>query len=412
MSAPRPARTRAGLVLSGGGARGAYEAGVLWHVFESVLPQLPPGVEFDVVSGTSVGAIHAAYVAASSGLDPAERAARLIDTWRDLLVANVVRVGVGDLFAMPLRALGLRRLSRRARAGEPPEVIGGLVDVSPLERIVTERIPWQSLPESLSRGRALCVSCTEVRSGFGTVFMDGPLGDPGPWSYDPNARAIRTAITATHVRASAAIPFLFPAVRVGDRFYVDGGLRMNTPLSPALRLGCNRVMVVALKHRRGPEEQAPEFPEDVITQPAFLLGKVLDALMLDELEVELHRLHVVNAVLARGEDAYGPDFLDKINVAVHAQRGVGYRHVETAVVRPSEDIGGVAAQAYRKGVRTGTLGVLPSLLTRLALRGVPDQEADLLSYLFFDRAFTSELIALGREDARRQEDALLALLAP
>ena len=405
-------RRRVGLVLSGGGARGAYEVGVLAHFFEQVVPKLPPGFDFDVVSGTSVGAIHAAYVAASSHWDGAQRARRLVDTWKDMEVAQVVRLGIGDLFGVPLRALGLAQLRRRAGGrAKAPEVIGGLLDVSPLERIVAQRVPWSALRDNLRkpRPRALCVLCTEVGSGRVAVFMDGPLADQSRWSTDPNILAIPTEITAMHVRASAAIPFLFPAVRIGERYYVDGGLRMNTPLSPALRLGCDRLLVIALKHHPAGPVEAPVFSETVITQPAFVIGKVLDALILDQLEVEIHRLHVVNALLTQGVAIYGDDFVDNVSGAVRSQRGAGYRIVETAVVRPGEDIGRIAAACYRKH-GAGALGALPSLLTRLALRGVPEGEADLLSYLFFDRRFTSELVALGREDARRQEDEILQLL--
>jgi NTE family protein len=406
-------RRRVGLVLSGGGARGAYEVGVLAHLFEHVLPKLPPDFDFDVVSGTSVGAIHASYVAATSKWDGAQRARRLSDTWKNMELEQVVRLGVGDLIGVPLRALGFSQLRRRAGGkAKAPEVIGGLLDVSPLERIVADRVPWNALRESLStpRPRALCVLCTEVGSGRLAVFMDGPLADPSPWATDPNILAIPTAINAVHARASAAIPFLFPAVRIGDRYYVDGGLRMNTPLSPALRLGCDRLLVVAVKHRAGPPEASPSFDESVITQPAFLIGKVLDALILDQLDVEIQRLRVVNALLEQGVAIYGDDFVENVSGAVRAQRGAGYRIVDTAVVRPGEDIGRVAAACYRKH-GGGALGALPSLLTRLALRGVPDNEADLLSYLFFDRRFTAELVALGREDARRQEDEILALLS-
>jgi NTE family protein len=406
-----PGAPRTGLVLSGGGARGAYEAGVLCHLFEHVLPRLAPGRDFDVASGTSVGAIHAAYAMASAGAAPAERARRLEATWREMRVEAVVRLGLRDLVGVPLRALGVTRLVREPTDGEGAEVIGGLVDVAPLERIVHERIPWQTLPDNLARGRALCVSCTDVGSGLGTVFLDGALADPTPWAYDLNAHALCVPIDHRHVRASAAIPFLFPAVRIGRRFYVDGGLRMNTPLSPALRLGCDRVLVVAMKHQRAPDAPLPDFPVEAITQPAFLLGKVFDALLLDQLDVELHRLHVVNAVLERGVETCGDGFLDQINVAVREKRGVGYRQVRTATVRPSEDVGAIAADCYRKDSARGSLGVLPGLLTRLALRGVPEHEADLLSYLYFDRAFTGELVALGREDARRQEEELLGLFA-
>jgi NTE family protein len=405
-------RRRVGLVLSGGGARGAYEVGVLAHLFEQVLPKLPPDFGFDVVSGTSVGAIHASYVAATSHWDGAQRARQLGDTWKHMEVGQVVRLGVRDLLGVPLRALGFAQLRRRAGGkAKAPEVLGGLLDISPLERIVAERVPWSSLRANLNapRPRALCVLCTEVGSGRVAVFMDGPLADPSPWATDPNTMAIRTAISAVHARASAAIPFLFPAVRIGDRYYVDGGLRMNTPLSPALRLGCDRLLVIALKGSRTAAAEGPAFAADVITQPAFLIGKVLDALLLDQLQVEIHRLHVVNALLAQGVAVYGDDFVENVSGAVRAKRGAGYRIVDTTVVRPSEDIGRIAAACYRKH-GAGALGALPSLLTRMALRGVPDDEADLLSYLFFDRRFTAELVALGRDDARRQEDEILALL--
>lgn len=403
-------------MLSGGGARGAYEVGVLAALFEDVFPELPPDFEFDVMSGTSVGAIHAAYTAASADLPPAERSRRLVETWSEMRVRDVLKLSVADLFRIPLRALGLSRLRRRFQTGtqRPGEadVVGGLVDLAPLEQLVAARIPWMHLRTNLKRGRpgALCVSCTEVRTGRVTVFMDGALADPAPWAFDPNAQAIRGQITPEHVRASAAIPFLFPAVRIGERYYVDGGLRMNTPLSPALRLEADRVLVIALKHAPRSSAGLPTYPEDVITQPAFLLGKVLNALMLDQLEYELRGIELVNSWLEHGGKVYGDDFLPRINEAVRGRRGVDYRRVSVTAIRPHEDIGSLAAACYERS-GGAELGVLPSLLTRAALRGVPQGEADLLSYLYFDRCFTRELITLGREDARRHRDDILELLS-
>lgn len=400
-------RRRVALVLSGGGARGAYEAGVLSHLFEHVIPRLPPGFEFDLLSGTSVGAIHAAFTAATTELSPAERASQVSRIWSNMQISDVLRLSSADLVRIPLRALGLTRLSRK-KSG----VFGGLVDVSPLEELVRSVVPWEALRRNLSRqgSGALCVSCTEVRSGRVTVFMDGGAADPNPWKFDPNAQAIATQIHDRHVRASAAIPFLFPAVKIDDRYYVDGGLRMNTPLSPALRLGANRVLVVALKHSPQPSAALPPYPESVITQPAFLLGKVLDALTLDQLEYELNRIGVINALIERGDEVYGDDFLAQMNVAIRQQRGVGFRQVRTCVVRPSQDIGRVAAECHRKAGGLRALGWLPELIARAAIRGTPADEADLLSYFYFDRHFTQRLVEMGREDARVAEDEIRELL--
>jgi NTE family protein len=402
-------KQRIAIVLSGGGARGAYEAGVLSYLFEHIYPRLGPDFEFDIISGTSVGAIHAAYIAASSGMAPVERSERIARTWEQMTLDHVFQLSAADVFGIPVRALGLFRRARPLDTDGHRDVIGGIIDVSPLERLVAERIPWARLRPNIDSAKpgALCVSCTEVRRGLVTVFMDGALADPEPWNYDPNACAVRAEIGARHVRASAAIPFLFPAVRVGDRFYVDGGMRSNTPLSPALRLRASRVLVIALKH--GPRVAHPDTPEaeEAITQPAFLLGKVLDILMLDQLEYELQRMELINAMIDRGAQICGPKFREEMNVAIRAERGVGYRKVEAIVVRPSADLGSIAARVQREA---GDLGSLARIITRAAARGTPPDEADLLSYLFFDRRFTAPLVELGREDARRRENDIIQTL--
>jgi len=402
--------SRTAIVFSGGGARGAYEAGVLSVLWERVFPQLPAGREFDVVSGTSVGSIHAAYVAATSHLPPAERAAALLETWRGMALRDVLALGAADLVGVPLRMLGASWGSARVRRGAA--VLGGLVDISPLERVVDERIPWASLAENLAAGRpgALCVTCTAVSSGKAVIFMDGPLVEAGPWQHDVHARAVAGPLSSAHVRASAAIPFLFPAVQIGEHFYVDGGLRQNTPLSPPVRLRADRIVVISVRH--APEIGAEErtYAEQVITQPAFLLGKVLDALLLDQLEAELQRIELINAILERGREICGDEFRTRLNTSVRELRGVGLRPIETCVIRPSEDLGRLAADCWKRSGGIRALGTLAGLAISLSQVGVPADEADLLSYLYFDRGFTAELVELGRQDALRQADALLELL--
>jgi NTE family protein len=402
---------RVALVLSGGGARGAYEAGVLSYLLEHIYPKLPPGFEFDIVSGTSVGAIHAAFVASSAHLEPAVRAQALRETWEDMALDHVMRVRALDIAAIPFRALGLDTLMRGR--DEHPEVLGGLVDISPLERLVAARIPWSSLRENLDQGRpgALCVACTEIQTGVVTVFLDGPLGDPTVWDFDPYVDARRVDISPLHVRASAAIPFLFPAVRIGESYFLDGGLRVNTPLSPVLRLAADKVLVIGLRGQQPGKAFAIINDETAITQPAFLLGKVLNVLLLDQLEHELKRLDTINALLEGATEMMGVDGVARLNEFVREKRGVDYRHVDACIVRPSQDVGGMCAEAYRHHrERSGSHGLTAAILARAAVQGVPEREADLLSYIYFDASFTRPLMDLGWQDARRQEDAIVGLL--
>jgi len=404
---------RAAIVLSGGGARGAYEAGVLSYLFDSIYPELPTGFEFDIVSGTSVGAIHAGYLAATSHLDPKVRSQAIVDTWQDMVLDDVLRLRPSDWLTIPLRALGVD--SFIPGLAEPAaDRIGGLVDLSPLERLVEERIPWKSLRENLASGRpgALCVGCTNIQSGRVTVFIDSEEFDGRAWESDNYAEAIRAEISSHHVRASAAIPFLFPAVRIGEDYYLDGGLRVNTPLSPALRLGADKALVIGLKCEPGAERQSDATgAQHAITQPAFVLGKMLNVLILDQIEHELRRIDTLNTILEAASDELGSGCTDAITRAIQNKRGLEYRPVKTVVVRPSVDIGAIAAASYRKTGRGGrSRGLLPRALARTALHGVPEEEADLFSYLYFDAAFTQPLIDLGREDAFMRHEEIVALL--
>jgi NTE family protein len=244
-----------------------------------------------------------------------------------------------------------------------------------------------------------------------TVFVDGEELDPRPWEGDSYAQAIQTRIDARHVRASAAIPFLFPAVRIDDSYYLDGGLRVNTPLSPALRLGADKVLVIGLKAAPSASKLSAQ-AQDAITQPAFVLGKMLNVLILDQLEHELRRMDTVNTILQAASQALGSGCIDAIRAAIGEKRGVEYRPVESLVVRPSRDIGAIAAEAHRgRKLVSRSRGVMAELLARTTLRGVPDDEADLFSYLFFDASFARPLIELGRADAEQQADEIFNLLS-
>lgn len=411
---PSPSRPRLSLVLSGGGSRGAYEAGILSWLFEYVYPRLGPDFEFDIISGTSVGAIHAAYVAASSGMAAAQRSRRLIETWTEMSFDSVLNLHWSDLIGIPMRGFGFGTARLRGDGAGVPEVKGGLVDIAPLERLVKERIPWSRLRANLAARRpgVLCTAVTEVQSGVIRVFLDGLDADTTPWLRDPHVDAVVTPITDLHVRASAAIPFLFPSVRIGPCFYVDGGLRLNTPLSPAVRLRSDKILVVGLKRRTTKEEKIAYCHAETLTQPAFLLGKLLDILLLDPIDNELRQLQIVNSILLGGRLQFGDDFIERIAPTIAEARGVAYRPIDFVMVSPSADLGRVAADSYRSSRATQKgQSLIASLIARTATLGVPEQEADLLSYVYFDAHYTKRLVELGREDAKEIGDEILTLLS-
>jgi NTE family protein len=319
------------LVLSGGGARGAYEAGVLCFLLEQLAPRLGSSVQPDIIVGTSVGAIHACYLAGTAHMQR-ERARRLRQTWLKLRFEDLFRVTARDALKVPLRIASLLRVPAELRGNGLPEKLYGLLDTSRLERVVMSAIPWRSIRKNLVEGRvrALCVAATQISTGRVVIFVQGGV-----------------SIGPAHALASAAIPVLFPPVRVGGTYYADGGLRMNTPLAPAVHLGADRVLVVGLRSRvpTGEEARAAERRVQGLGNPLFLYGKVLNSVLLDQLDSDLGQLRHINEVLRSGEKAFGDEFLSEINQAAGRQReGEGYRVIEDLVVRPSRDLGEVAGE--------------------------------------------------------------------
>ena len=400
--------------MSGGGARGAYEAGVLEYLLDEFPRRLGHPVRFDIVTGTSVGAIHACYLAATQG--EANTGTRLADIWRSFQLDAVFPLRPTDLVRVPWRLSGLARL--RANVGEgdetAPQRLPGLFDTRWLDAIVFTQVPWEQIRRNIDGGRlrALAIAATEIATGRSVVFVEnGTANTPINWGRDPFVIARPAHIGPQHALASAAIPMLFAAIRIEHTYYCDGGLRLNTPLAPALRLGADRILVIGLRHPATPEEEdrVARQREASFVSPTYLAGKALNALMLDRIETDVDRMRLFNEVLKTGIQAYGDEFLDRINEPIVRLRKRPYRVVHDVFLRPSEDLGVIAAEAMHGAVRSrGMRSWLSQNLARYAARGAFG-EADLLSYLFFDKAYTERLIELGRKDAERAANDLAEL---
>ncbi|MCA9701469.1 MAG: patatin-like phospholipase family protein, partial [Myxococcales bacterium] len=349
-----------------------------------------------------------AYIAATCDR-PKAQARALQRVWSELTIDRVYDFGWQQLRAMP-RVLFGRRLPKTPHGGR----VGGLVDSSALERLVREQIPWRALTENLAAGhlQGFSVTATEVATGISTVFVQTGRRRVDPWPGGNNETVVRTGITAAHTLASAAIPVLFPAVKVGGQFFVDGALRQNTPLRPALRLGARRMLIIGLRHGESPAarraRQRAE-AETIYPNAFFLLGKLMNSLMLDKVEADLERIERTNRMLEAGAKEFGPDFAERLSRSL--QREDPWHGVETLMIQPSEDLGRIAWEVVRDTRLANYDGMVPNMIRRSveADERAEGGESDLASYILFDPVFINRLIELGYADAARHHEQLLHL---
>jgi NTE family protein len=395
-----------GVVLTAGGARGAYQAGVLKRLGE--IPRLGSRPSpFAIVAGASAGAINGSMLAAGAG-SFAEATQELSRLWSDLHVEQVFRTDLGSLArtaAVLLRDLAVGPLVGGAGTRS-------LFDAAPLRALLTRIFPPLGVARAIRRGHlyAVAVSATSYHSGRSFTFVQGRPGHP-VWTRRRRV-VVPVELTADHVAASAAIPILFPPVRVatgsGDLWLGDGGLRLVNPLSPAIRLGATRVLAVGVRSARaadalsreelGPGEESGERGARIACPPlAQICGVFMNAIFLDHLDADLDHLIRMNE-LVRAGGAAAPG-----NGATPAP-SEPMRPVEPLVVSPSEDLALVAQRFAHRMPR-----LVRHLLEGL---GTPDaQSADLMSYLLFDAAYTRTLVEIGYRDAAARSDELEAFLA-
>ncbi len=392
-----------GLVLSGGGARGAYEVGVIRYVRER-LKQAHP---FHVITGSSVGAVNGAYLAAT-GDRPRAQGRMLARVWSALDLDQIYHFGWRQFRNLPQVLLG-----RNLPTEDHGHTLGGLVDPKMIEDMVRKSIPWAGIEANLRSGvlHAFACSATELTTGLTTVFVQTRDGTLAPWPRVPGQVIVPTTITPAHTLASAAIPVLFPAVRVNGELFVDGSLRQNTPIRPAMHLGAERLLVVGLRHDPEDTMVLPQVQRKKIIYPnaMFMLGKMLNALMLDKLESDLARIKRTNELVAAGTRVYGPGFSQKMADEMSGRRSRPYVEIQVVLVRPSKDLGEVAFDVIRRTKLKNHKGVMARWLRRVVSAADEVSESDLASYVLFEPTYVAELIDLGYNDAAAQHDALSSL---
>lgn len=364
-----------GLVLSGGGARGAYEVGAL----SVLLPELEKRGEVPrIVVGTSVGAFNTAFIAANAHRPAQEALAEGARIWEERVWGDTLEP-IGSFAAEPLRRRLLAQLLgvRRTR-------IHALLDPTPLEKTLARIVDFDQLARNIEEGAldAAAVTTTSALTNRTVIFHAGGATA----EHDPVRQIdyVETPLTSEHVRASGAIPGLFPAVHVGspDRargWYFDGGTRLNTPIKPALELGADRVVVIGLNSiAPGPDQLAGPHRPDIYEAT----GQIMESLLTDRLADDIRELASENV----------PD-------------GDGDRLIPYIFVAPQkrDEIGAIAARVWREHY-SGARGLLRdrdlALLGRLVAGGDDPAHGELISALLFAPEFARELIELGRRHAR------------
>ena len=371
-----------GLILTGGGARGAYQAGVLQGVAE-IAKSRQTALPFGIVSGASAGAINASFVAATA--DSFIRSAKqLSEFWSTLRSEAIFRTDIRSLSRIGVNwatDLTLGNVRKRKQAVS-------LLDTAPLMRLLAHNIPLNRVPKHLNSGliSAFEVSTLDYKTSENVSFIMSkkPLD---AWVHS-RRRSAFTPIKVEHVMASAAIPLIFPPVEIEQRYYGDGCVRNPAPFSPAIRLGAKKLLIVGVRHGRDPNQPRPELEATEKPTVARILGVIINALMMDTVEYDIDRLMRMNKLVA--------------SVPAEFQDQLPLKEIDYLAIQPSADLAELASQHFKR-----LPGMIQYLIGGL---GSQSEASELASYLLFEPAFCAYLVELGRQDAHARRDEIEAFL--
>jgi NTE family protein len=374
-------KSKLAVVLSGGGARGAYQVGVLRGVSDVLQKQ---GINPDVriYTGVSAGAINASFMAANAE-DFHLGVRRLTDLWSKLTSEQVFAsdaLHMGKIAVTWATELGFGALT-----GTTPGK--ALLDTSPLKKLLTENLDVPKIGQNIRDGNldALALTAVDYSTSNSITFVNGVDGTPS-WSKS-RRRSEKASIGVDHVMASSAIPMLFPPAYVGDRWFGDGCVRNSHPCASALYLGADRLLIIGVRRRGMTADDTRALKAEKAPSVARVINLLLNAVLLDGVELDVERMERVNEFVRRVPEEH--------------RKNLNLKSVEYAMISPSADIGEIAA---------GKSSRLPRLI-RYLLKGLGSIEdaSEIVSYLLFDPLFCSQLIEIGREDAHRNEAEIIRL---
>lgn len=364
-----------GIVLTGGGARGAYQVGVLRAIYEISHKHRHL---LDVITGNSAGAINATYIASNANdWDVATKS--LIEMWKNLSPHEVF-----DLSKRSITGLGFKWVTGTVFGGmtKSGSNMNHLLDTEPLRNLLKDRIDFIKLNKNILDGvvEGVALSTTNYSSGSSVVFYNAHTKIED-WSRSDRF-SHRTAIGIDHLMGSAAIPFFFPPEKIGESYFGDGCVRQTTPFSPAIHLGADKIIGIGIRHPH-PREKMMQLAFAPVGEPTIgqIAGVMLNAIFLDSMEADYERMKRINELIAKQDK---PEF----------------KQIPVYMIRPSQDLGKMTEKLNRE---------LPGKL-RYLLKGigVSDKEGlDLLSYLAFDNSYTEPLIELGYQDTLNQRDLII-----
>lgn len=361
------------LVLSGGGARASYQAGVLQYITDNLSLD-----DLDIVTGVSAGSINAGKLA-NNTVGYREAIAELLTCWAEL--------GPDDVYEAASSLSVMMSMLKRS-SNEDQELLprAGLVDTTPLLGYLNKVMGTpdgrlSGIGENIQKGRlkACAFVSTEYATGQTVSWIEGKSIEG--WER-PNRISRQTHLTTDHIMASSSLPFLFPAIKIQDRWYGDGGIRQAEPLSPAVHLGATKILAISTRYGRSIEEASRPVSEGY-PPAAQIFSVLLNAVFLDRLDQDAALLMKINELVK--------------DLAPWKRRGL--RNIEMLIIRPSQDLGKLSGDFQNE--LSGVLGLIAR-----GLGSKDTKSPDWLSMILFDSEYTSKLIEVGYSDARRERDRL------